>query len=83
MSYRWASNVLRINTQNLDKIVGAIFEKIEILIFFLCELPLILGVAGKRKEPAGDIYKGTLDIEFERNWSVGLGTMFGDEHTEN
>ena len=34
-----------INPQNLIKIVAAIFEKIEILNFFLaCELPLILGV---------------------------------------
>ena len=39
-----------IYTQNLKKIVRAIFVKIEILIFFLCELPLILGVAPKRKE---------------------------------
>ena len=31
-----------INPQNLIKLVGAIIEKIEILIFFLCELPLIL-----------------------------------------
>ena len=38
-----------VNTQNLKKIVRAIFEKIEILFFFLCELPLILGVARKRK----------------------------------
>ena len=29
------------NAQNLIKIVGAIFEKIFFLIFFLCELPLI------------------------------------------
>ena len=32
-----------INTQNLIKIVVAIFEK-KFLIFFSCELPLILGV---------------------------------------
>ena len=51
-----------INTQNLNKIVRVIFNKIEILNFFLCELPLILGV-GKKK--ARDIYKGTLDTEFE------------------
>ena len=31
-----------INLQNLIKIVGVIFEKIKF--FFLCELPLILGV---------------------------------------
>ena len=47
-----------INPQNLNKIVRTIFEKIEILNFFLCELPLILGVARKRKEQAEDICKG-------------------------
>ena len=31
------------------KIVGANFEKMKILNFFLCELPLILRVARKRK----------------------------------
>ena len=30
------------------KIVGAIFEKMKILIFFLCKLPLILGVDRKQ-----------------------------------
>ena len=33
-----------INLQNLIKIVLAIFQKIKIFNFFLCELPLILGV---------------------------------------
>ena len=46
--------------------------------FFLCELPLILGVARKRKEQADDICKGT-HIEFEQDWSVGLGATLGDE----
>ena len=62
-----------INPQNLMKIVGAIFEKIKILYFFLCELPLIL------KKWAKDICKGTLDIERERDWPVGLGATLGDE----
>ena len=44
-----------INPQNLMKIVGAIFEKIEILNFFLCELPLILGLGRKLKKKAPDI----------------------------
>ena len=39
-----------INPQILIKIVAAIFEKIKILIFFLCELPFILGVGGKLKK---------------------------------
>ena len=67
-----------INTQNLNKIVRAIFEIIEILNFFLCELPLILGVARKQKKQAGDICRGTPDIEFEQDWSVGLDTILAD-----
>ena len=39
-----------INPENVVKIVGAIFEKIKILNFFSCELPLILGVGGKLKK---------------------------------
>ena len=67
-----------INTQYLNKIVGAIYEKIEILIFFLCELPSILGVTRKRKEQVEDICKGTPDVEFEEDWSVGLGAVLAD-----
>ena len=54
------------NPQNLIKIVRAIFEKIEIFNFSLCDLPLILGLGGKLKKTAWDIYKRTLDIKFER-----------------
>ena len=39
---------------------------------------LILGVARKRKKQAEDIYKGTPDIEFEQDWSVGLGAILAD-----
>ena len=39
-----------INTENLIKIVGVIFQKIRIFNFFSCELPLILGVGGKLKK---------------------------------
>ena len=67
-----------INTQNLNKIVRAIFQKIKILIFFLCELPLILGLARKRKKQAEDICRGAPDIEFEQDWSVGLGATLGN-----
>ena len=56
-----------INRQNFNKIVRAIFEKIEILTFFLCELPLILGVTRKLKEQAEAICKGSPDIEFEQD----------------
>ena len=38
-----------INPQNLIKIVEAIFEKIEMFNFFLCELHLILRVGRKQK----------------------------------
>ena len=54
------------------------FEKIEILNFFLCELPLILGVTRKRKEQAEDICKGTPDVEFEQDCLVGLGAVLAD-----
>ena len=39
----------KINTQNLMEIVGDIFEKMKILHFFFCELPLILRVCEKQK----------------------------------
>ena len=61
------------------KIVGAIFEKI---FFFSCELPLILGVGGKLKKTARDIYKRTLHIDFERDRSNGLGSTIGDGQTD-
>ena len=37
-----------------------------------------MGIAQKRKEQAEDIYKGTPDIEFEQDWSVGLGAILTD-----
>ena len=67
-----------INSQNLNKIVRAIFEKIEILSFFLCELPLILGVTRKRKEQTEYICKGSSNIDFEQDWLVGLGAILVD-----
>ena len=60
------------------KIVGAIFDKMQILNFFLCELPLILGVDRNRKNER-DICRGTLGIECERDRPVGLGTTLGEE----
>ena len=67
-----------INPQNLMKIVGAFFEKMKILNFFLCELPFILRVGQKWKGLVGDNCKTTLNIEFEQDWSVGLGVTLGD-----
>ena len=52
------------------KIMGAIFEKMKILIFLLSEIPLILRVDRKRKKQARYICKGILDIECERDWSL-------------
>ena len=37
-----------------------------------------MGIARKRKEHAEDIYKGTPDIEFEQDGSVGLGAILAD-----
>ena len=51
-------------------------RKSKFLIFFLCELLLILRVDKKKR--ARHICKGTLDIEFERDWPVGLGGTLGD-----
>ena len=46
--------------------------------FFLGKLPLILTVGRKRKNRAGDICKGTPDIEFEQDWSVVLGSILAE-----
>ena len=32
----------------------------------------------ERKRETGNICKGALDIEFEHDWSVGLGAKLGD-----
>ena len=37
-----------------------------------------MGVARKRKEQAEDICKGTPDVEFEQDWSIGLGAVSAD-----
>ena len=52
------------------------------LIFFSCELPLVLGVGKNKKKKAGDIYKRPLYIEFERDRSIGLSSMIGDGRTD-
>ena len=69
-----------INPQILIKIVRAIFEKIDFC--FLCELPLILGLGGKLKKRLEIFTWGPYYIEFERDRSIGLGSTFGDGHTE-
>ena len=60
------------------KIAGAIFEKIKILNFFLMWTTLYFEGRSKTKKWAKDICKGTLDVECERNWPVGLGATLGD-----
>ena len=68
-----------INPQNLIKIVGAIFEKIKILHFFLMWTTLNFKSRSKtKKKQAGDICKWILDIECERDWSVSLGATLDD-----
>ena len=67
-----------INPENLIKIVGAIFEKIKIFNFFLMWTTLNFRGGEKTKKTAPDIYMGTLDIEFERDRSIGLGSTKGD-----
>ena len=39
---------------------------------------LNFGGSSKRKEQAEDIWKGTPDVEFEQDWSVGLGAVLAD-----
>ena len=62
------------------KIVRAIFEKIKFFQFFLMWTTLNFeGRSKTKKKTARDICKGTLDIEFERDWSFGSGVTLGDE----
>ena len=50
--------------------------------YFSCELPFILGVGGKLKKTARDIYRRTLEIEFERDRSIGLGSTIDTAQTD-
>ena len=71
-----------INPQNLIKIVGAIFEKINFFNFLLMCTTLNFRGRGKTEKTTRDIYKRTLDIEFERDRSIGLGSTIGDRQTD-
>ena len=53
------------------------------IIFLSCELPLIFGVGEKLKITARDIYKITLDIEYERDQAIGLGSTIGDARSDS
>ena len=68
-----------INSQYVMKIVKAIFEKIN---FFLMWTTLNFKGRGKTKKTTRDIYKRTLDIKFERDRSIGLSSMIGDDQTD-
>ena len=70
-----------INPRNLIKIVGAIFEKIKIFIFFLCELTLVLGVGGERKNSWRYLQEDPR-YRFERDRSIGLGSTIVDGQTD-
>ena len=41
-----------------------------------------MGKCKMKNERNRDICKGTLDIEFERDWSFGLGATLGEIHTD-
>ena len=70
--------------QNLNKIVRAIFEKIEILNFFLTWTTFNYEDSSKTKRKVGDICTGTPDVVFEQDWPFGLGAMLCDgQKTKN
>ena len=60
------------------KIVGAIFEKIKILNFYLMWTSLNFGCRSKTKYEQKNICRGTLGIESERDRPVGLGATLDD-----
>ena len=52
------------------------FQKTKIFNFFL--IWTTLHFEGRSKKETGNICKGTPDIEFEQDWSVGLGATLVD-----
>ena len=61
-------------------VVKTFFEKIEIFIYFLYELPLILGLGGILRKTRY-ICKWTFYIEFEQDRPISLGSTLGDTDT--
>ena len=59
------------------KISEAVFQKTKIFNFFLMWITLNIEGRSKEKE-TGNICKGTPDVEFEQDWSVGLGAILAD-----
>ena len=74
------------------KIVEAVFQITNIFNFFLMWTTLHFEGRSKkklknkkkeRKRETRNIYKGTPDIEFEKDWSVGLDATYVTWETEN
>ena len=63
--------------------MGRSLNFVSLFACFLCKLPLILRVVWILKTWAGDIYKGTQDIEFEQDWSVGLVATYAMDRKWN
>ena len=53
-----------------------------LFLFFLMWTTLNFRGRGKTKKKRRDIYKRTLDTEFERDRSIGLGSTIGDRQTD-
>ena len=70
------------NPTKIDENRWSHFWENQNFIFFSSELPLILGVGGKLKKTARDIYKQTLDIEFVRDLLIGFGSTIGNGQTD-
>ena len=75
----WVSNVLQTH-KILLKSFQPFLRKSKLIIFFMWStLHLTVSLEWKN----WNICMGTLDIDFERDWSVGLGTTLGDDHKKN
>ena len=71
-----------IKPQNFIKIVGAIFWENQNFKLFLTGTTLNFRGRGKTKKMVPDIYKTTLDIEFQLDRLIGLVSTFGDGQTD-
>ena len=67
-----------INPRKFNQNRWSHFSENNFFYFFSCDLSLILGLGGKLKKKARDIYKRTIHIEFERDRLIGLGSTIGD-----
>ena len=73
-----------INPQNFIKIIWKHFwENQNIKIFHMWTTLNFSSKSELKKIRDGNICKWTLDMEFKRDWSFGLGTTLGDSHREN